>query len=158
MVAKIECNILDEGILSALYSVRLTFSDLYSKVLSMKPTSLFSFFTTSEQCLSGLRCFSWLTLESSEPFIVYLVNWLLLPICKTLHLSKLNFICHFFDQLTNVSRFDWNCSLSAVVVTLLVIFVSSANFDILQMRPSSISLTKIEKKWDQVLSPVAHRF
>ena len=32
------------------------------------------------------------------------------------------------------------------VVTLLVIFVSSANYDILQVRPSSISLTSTKKR------------
>ena len=79
MVIKIECNILDEGV-CALYSVRITFSDLYSKVLPIKPTRLLAYFTKSEQFLSGLsllvivipKSFSWLTLESSEPLIVYL--------------------------------------------------------------------------------------
>ena len=120
----------------------------------MKPTSLLSFLTTSEQRLSGLRSllivtpksFSWLTLESSEPFIIYFVYWLLILLCKSLHLLTLNFTSHFFDQMTNVSRFDWNCSLSAVVVILLVIFVSLANFDILRVRLSSISLIWITKR------------
>ena len=50
---------------------------------------------------------------------------------QTLHLSTLNLISHFLDQLTNVSIFFIDCSLSAVVVTLLVIFVSLENADIL---------------------------
>ena len=48
---------------------------------------------------------------------------------------NIKFYCHFSDQLTNVLRLDWNCIFLAVVVTLLVIFVSLANFDILQVGP-----------------------
>ena len=54
------------------------------------------------------KSFSWLTLESLEPFLIYFVWWLLFPICKTAFIN-INFICHISDQLTKVSKLD--CSL-----------------------------------------------
>ena len=53
----------------------------------------------------------------------------------------INSICYCFGQLTKMSRLNCNYSFSVDVVTLPVIFVSSANFDVLQVRLSSISLT-----------------
>ncbi len=130
-----------------LYSERTTFSDLKSKILPMKPTNSLEVLTTLEQCLPGLRSllivtpksFSMSTFGISVPFVEKFVRLLLLPICKTLRLFTLYSICHLFYHLTRRSRSDRNSAFTAMVVTLPVIFVSSANFDILQVRPSSMS-------------------
>ncbi len=60
--------------------------------------------------------------------VIYMT--LLFPMCMTLHLSTLNFIFHFSVQVTKRLRFSCNSRLSVDEVTLLAIFVSSANFDI----------------------------
>ena len=46
----------------------------------------------------------------------------------------------FSDQLTKLLLLDCNCIFSVVVVTLPMIFVSPENFDIIQVRPSTITL------------------
>ena len=47
---------------------------------------------------------------------------------------------------TKISRLDCNSIFSAVVVTLIVMFVSSTNFSIVQVSLASISLTRIRKR------------
>ena len=115
MVTWTECNSLDEDI--QVHQIKDNFFRFLVKILPMKPVSLLIVLKTFEQCLLGLgsllivtrRSFSWLTLESSEPFIVYFVYWILIPIYKILHLSTFNFICHFSDQLTKMSKLNCNC-------------------------------------------------
>ena len=73
-------------------------------------------------------------------------------------LSTSNITYYFSDPPTKLSKFDYNCIFSAVVITLSVSFVSSANVDIIHVKSSSISLTQIIFfKWDYVLSPVVQR-
>jgi len=54
--------------------------------------------------------------------------------------------CHLLTQQVNRSRSDCKVFLPSVLVTLLAIFVLSANFDILQKSPSSMSLTYIKNR------------
>ncbi len=118
----------------------------------MNPTSLLAVLTTFKHWLLGFksslimtpRSFSVLVTDSTTPFIKHSTLSLLIPICMTLHPSTLNFICQSRAQLLNLSISLWSNSLSSVVITLLAIFVSSAN--ILQVRPLSRSLTLLKKR------------
>ena len=123
------------GRTSALYSVKIIFSDLYSKVLPKRPGRP----VCSEQCLSGLRSLLIVTPKSSSRLTLNVLSYTFYIIELIIATDMQKFTCinikfhlpTFFDQLTNVSRFDWNYGLSAVVVTLFLTHVSSANSEIL---------------------------
>ncbi|KAG9468774.1 hypothetical protein GDO78_021983 [Eleutherodactylus coqui] len=63
--------------------------------------------------------------------------------CITLHLSRLNQICHFSTKAPSLSRSVCSHSLSSVALIILYNFVSSANMDILLCSPSIKSLINI---------------
>ncbi|KAG9471321.1 hypothetical protein GDO78_015223 [Eleutherodactylus coqui] len=63
--------------------------------------------------------------------------------CITLHLSTLNFICHFSAQAPGLSSSFYSRTLSSVVLIVLYNFVSSANIDILLCSLSIRSLINI---------------
>ena len=57
-----------------------------------------------------------------------------------LHFPKLNNICHFSDHLTNLSMSSCKFCLSPISLVFVNNLVSSANFSILPVTPSSKSL------------------
>ena len=63
---------------------------------------------------------------------------------STLHFSSLKLICHFCAQFDNLSRLSCNSKTCPVDRTVLAIFVSSSNFEIMHVRSSSISLIYIK--------------
>ncbi|KAG9460875.1 hypothetical protein GDO78_018979 [Eleutherodactylus coqui] len=63
--------------------------------------------------------------------------------CITLHLTTLNFICHFSAQAPSLSRSVCSRTLSSVALIILYNFVSFANIDILLCSPSIRSLINI---------------
>ena len=58
------------------------------------------------------------------------------PVCRHLHFPKLNNICHFSDHLTNLLMSSCNICLSRNSLVFLKSLVSSANFNILPVRPT----------------------
>ena len=91
------------------------------------------------------RSFSLSICPSSWPSIWY-VCWLtIFPVCMTLHLLKLNFICQSSDHLNNVFKSDWKISLSWHPSITLTTLISSANFSTLLFISLSIELTNIIK-------------
>ena len=66
--------------------------------------------------------------------------------CRHLHFWKLNNICHVSDHLTNLSISSCSCCLSPFPLIFLKSLVSSANFNILLVTPSSRSLMYIKNK------------
>ena len=68
------------------------------------------------------------------------------PACRHLHFWKLNNICHFSGHLINLSMSSCSCCLSPFPLIFLKSLVSSANFNILLVTPSSRSLMYIKNK------------
>ena len=68
------------------------------------------------------------------------------PLCIHLYFPKLNNICHFSDHLTNLSISSCNLCLSPISLAFLNSLVSSANFNILPVTPSSKSLMYTNNK------------
>ena len=68
------------------------------------------------------------------------------PVCRHLHFPKLNNICHFSDHLTNLSMSSCQFCLAPISFTFLNSLVSSANFNILPVTPSSKSLMYTKNK------------
>ena len=68
------------------------------------------------------------------------------PVCRHLHSPKLNNICHFSDHLTNVSMSSCKLCLSHISLTFLNSLVSSANFNIVPVTPSSKSFMYTKNK------------
>ena len=60
--------------------------------------------------------------------------------CRHLHFPQLNNICHYSDHLTNLSMSSCKFCLSQISFTFLNSLLSSANFNILPVTPSSKSL------------------
>ena len=60
--------------------------------------------------------------------------------CRHLHFPKLNNICHFSEHLTNLSMSSCRYCLSPISLVFVNNLVSSANFNILPVTPSSKSL------------------
>ena len=90
----------------------------------MKLTSLFDVLTTSEQCFLDLKSLQTVFFMASlgKFGAVHCVHSVMIIVSNILHLSTLNLIGHFSDQLTKFSRLDCSCISSTVVVTLSVIF------------------------------------
>ena len=68
------------------------------------------------------------------------------PVCRHLHFPKSNNICHFSDHLTNLSMSSCQFCLSPISLTFLNSLVSSANFNILPVTPSSKSFMYTKNK------------
>ena len=63
----------------------------------------------------------------------------LFPICRTLHLSALNFIFHVLAQFWRLSRSSWRSLRSCSVIIALKTFASSANISIQLVTTSGMS-------------------
>ena len=61
------------------------------------------------------------------------------PVRRHLNFKKVNIICHFSDHLTNLSMSSCNFCLSPISLVFLNSLVSSANFNMLPVTPSSKS-------------------
>ena len=61
------------------------------------------------------------------------------PVRRQLHFPKLNCICHFSDHLTNLSMSSCHFCLSPISLFFMNSLVSSANFNMLPVTPSSKS-------------------
>ena len=116
------------------------------------PSTWFAFIAATEHCADDFP-FWWIitpkslscsTDFSSFPPISSLPRWFLLPICSTIHLSTLNNICQSSDHRNSFLKSPLIVSASASLHTLLQILLSSANFQIFDMMPSSISFINIK--------------
>ena len=95
----------------------------------------------SLHCLEGFRVSSimtpmsrsWVTVAGGSPFILYSKVILLVPTCSTLHFGTLNNMHHLSDQLKRSLIVVCKFSLSSSVTDMLPNFVSSANFNIIDM-------------------------
>ena len=121
------------------------------------PSTWFAFIAATEHCADDFP-FWWIitpkslscsTEFSSFPPISYFPRWFLLPICNTIHLSTLNNICQSSDHWNNFFKSPLIISMSASLHTLLHILLSSANFQILDMMPSSMSFINIKNNKPQ---------
>ena len=68
------------------------------------------------------------------------------PVCRHLHFPKLNNICHFSGHLTNLSMSSCKFCLSHISLVFLNSLVSSANFNMLPVTPSSKSFMYTNNK------------
>ena len=68
------------------------------------------------------------------------------PVCRHFHFPKLNNICHFSDHLTNLSVSSCTFCLSPISIVFLNSLVSSANFNMLPVTPSSKSFMYTKNK------------
>ncbi len=76
------------------------------------------------------------------------------PMCRHfLHFPKLNNICNFSDHLTNLSMSSCNLCLSQIFLVFVNSLVSSANFNILPVTPSSKSSMYTNNKIDPSTDP-----
>ena len=68
------------------------------------------------------------------------------PVCRHLHFPKLNNICHLSDHLSNLSMSFCKVCLSPIYLVFLNSLVSSANFNMLHVTPSSKSFMYTKNK------------
>src|SRR5688572_22894296 len=138
------------GLTSDLYNLSIVSLSLVTIVLLIIPKFELAFFDASAHCLEGLALLCTITpksLSSSLTFnilppISYENSLFLFPICITEHFSKLNSICQSCDHLNILLRSSRSISASSSSPTALHSFVSSANLEIFDNTPSSMSLIK----------------
>src|SRR6218665_1731766 len=142
------------GMTSDLYSLSTTSCSMLTIVLLIIPSTLFALFAASTHCLDGFALQCMMTprsLSSSEalkvtPPMLYWNFLLPFPMCITEHLSTLNSICQSLAYSYNLLRSSLIVNASSSVTISLHSFVSSANVDIFERIPVSISLMKIIKR------------
>src|SRR6218665_1882932 len=142
------------GLTSDLNNLSTTSCSLLTIVLLFIPSILFALFAASTHCLDGFALLYIITprsLSSSEalkatPPMSYLNFLLPLPMCSTEHLSTLKSICQSLAHSYNLLRSSLITDASSSVTASLHSFVSSANFDIFESIPLSMSLMKIIKR------------
>ena len=140
------------GLTYAQYSLVITSPLLYETFLFITPSILRAFFLAVVTCSDAdslvftftPKSFSFSICTNLCPPISYAVSYLALPMCITLHLLKLNFICHVSDHSTSLSRSAWRTSWSCFPSIILKTFRSSANFKTVLFTSSSIEFMNIK--------------
>src|SRR6218665_2962024 len=138
-------------ITSVLYRFKMMFLSLLTTVLLIMPRTLFALADASVHCLDGLALSCIITPKSfsSSIWLILLLSisysnlQFLLPTCMTAHLSMLNGMFQSFDHLCSLSKSPLRAMASSSLFTLAQSFVSSANLDIFDTVPSSMSLIYI---------------
>ena len=138
------------GLTSALYNGMINVFSIYVMFLLISPNIWLPFAAASPHCSETFMSALTVTPRSFSftlvPNIVLPIKYspLTCPMWMHLHLPKLNNICHFSDQFTNLVRSSYTVSLSASVFTVLNTFVSSANLNTLHDKSSSKSFINIK--------------
>ena len=129
-----------------LYSNTSISSSRLSKVRRMSPITWLALFACVTVWVSNFsfsstmtpRSLSSLTSYRHVSHILYSYCGFWFPICRTLHLSALNFIFHVLAQFWRLSRSYWRSLRSCSVIMALKTFASSANISIQLVTTSGI--------------------
>src|SRR6218665_3761203 len=138
------------GLTNDLYNLSIVSLSLVTIVLLIIPKVELAFLDASAHCLDGFALLCMITpksLSSSLTFntlppITYYNSWFPFRMCITEHFSRLNSICQSCAHLNILLTSSRSISASPSSPTALQSFVSSANSEILDKIPSSMSLMK----------------